>query len=60
MADSVAAAVRAAVQDEMAVFDARLRKIELILESAALRAAPAEIGEPPHRGSEEARLDAKP
>ena len=60
LADSVAAAVRDAVREEMSVFDARMRRIELMLESVALRAAPAEIGEPPDHGSEDARVGARP
>lgn len=54
MPDSVETMVRAAVRDEMRVFDARMRRIELMLESLALHKAPVEIGEPPEgsNGSE--------
>lgn len=60
MGDSVAAAVRAAVRDEMSVFDARMRRIELMLESIAQHAAPVEVAHPPEHSNEDAGSRARP
>lgn len=58
--DSVAAAVRAAVRDEMGVFDARLRRIELMLESIAPQQTPQELQTAPDQSGGDTKLAAGP
>ncbi len=60
MGESVAAAVRAAVRDEMSMFDARMRRIEVMMESIAQHTAPVETAEPLEHSSRDAGSGARP
>ena len=56
----VADVVRAAVRDEMSVFEDRMQRIELMLESLARNAVPDEIADPPEHTSGDVGLGARP
>ena len=60
IAHDVAEVVRAAVRDETSVFEARMQRIEEMLESLAGHAAPDEIADPPEHTSGDAGLGARP